>query len=283
MRHGAPYWVAHRARPARGAAAGGARRAADRAVDGLRRRRGGERRARTSPSLPPAARRGPARRSSPPTGSGRRCASCCSTRPARSSPARAPRAPSLRSTSCRRISTGRRRRSGCSATRTSCTTRCRGGAELAVVVVLDDQHDNADWSAPVPPVVGAAEHARLRRAAAGAHPAGARLAALGAAHAVPCRAMDARSDRTAGRCGAPGAAVPGAGRRHGAGGCGGARRRRASPTGRYRGGACCSISASGGRGRARRARLAPQRAHLSHAGALALARNLVLRKVPPSA
>ena len=159
-----------------------------------------------------------------------------------------------------------------------------GGAELAVVVVLDDHHDDADWNAPVPPMwvqqsmPDCAE--RLQALILQA-----RTWRRWALHTLPVPRQWTRGrDRAARRCGASGAAVPGARRRHGAGGCGGAGRGRASPTGRYRGGAAAVSAQTAAAGDARGARLAPQRAHLSHVGAAgAGAQPGAAQSAPPSA
>ena len=140
-----------------------------------------------------------------------------------------------------------------------------GGAELAVVVVLDDRHDTGDWSAPVPPSWVQQNMPPCAEPLQALILAGACLETVGAAHAARAAPMDAGSNRAARRCGAPRASFPGAGRRHGAGGCDGGGRRDA-PFHRR----CCRVQVvSAAATAARHARcpcLAPQRSHISLVG-----------------
>ena len=66
-------------------------------------------------------------------------------------PAKVPRAASCRSASCRRSCT--RQETGLWLFPDAHVVHypVSGGTELAVVVIVDDEHDDEDWSAPVPP------------------------------------------------------------------------------------------------------------------------------------
>ncbi len=67
-----------------------------------------------------------------------------------------------------------------------------GGAELAVVVVLDDRHDTGDWSTPVSPSWVQQNMPPCAEPLQALILAGARLETVGAAHAARAAPMDAR-------------------------------------------------------------------------------------------